>query len=478
MLQRLNRQTARLETRFPERIVQFGGGNFLRGFVDWIVEALNIQTDFASSVVIVKPTPHGSYAALEAQDGLFHVRLTGNEAGKPVAQASLITCISRTINPYQDYGAYLTLARQPQIRFLISNTTESGIVFNSADRFEAQPWVSFPAKLAAFLYERYCHFGGDTAYGCVVLPCELIEQNGEQLRMIILKYAELWQLPAGFTAWLESCCLFCNTLVDRIVSGFPPGDPALIFDTLGFEDQLLVEGEAYHSWVIEAPGWLEREFPVYRTNLNVKIVDDVRPYHMLKVRVLNGAHTAMVAPGLFLGLETVYQAVEHPVLGQFIRKLVFEEIVPTLDQPEANQFAEAVLARFRNPFIQHRLTSIAVNSLSKFKVRLLPTLLANYEKGTIPEHIVIAFAALIRFYRGEWRGQPLNDDPVHIEWFRQLWDSGVSSREIAMQVLSNQTLWGTDLQKMPHLVDHIGTVLDRMETQTIDNLLLKRNHDD
>ncbi|MFN8531525.1 MAG: tagaturonate reductase [Anaerolineae bacterium] len=474
MLPPLNRHTARLEVRFPERIIQFGGGNFLRGFVDWIVEHLNAQTDFAGSVVIVKPTPHGTYDALDAQDGLFHVRLTKAEAGQPVTQTSLITCVSRTVNPYQDYDAYLQLAHQPAIRYIISNTTESGIAFDPTVRFEDQPSESFPAKLTAFLLERFQHFHGDMAYGCVVLPCELIEQNGDRLKAIVLQYADLWRLPSGFAEWLNSGCMFCNTLVDRIVSGFPQDESAAIFQSLGFEDRMLVQGEWYHSWVIEAPTQLASELPFHRTPLNVKIVDDVRPYHTLKVRLLNGAHTSMVAPGLFLGCSTVRQAIEHHALGPFIRALVFDEIVPTLNMPDAHTFAAAVLDRFQNPYIDHRLAAIAQNSLSKIRTRLLPTLLIYGQQGKIPTRIAFVAAAWIRFYAGEWQGQPLpiSDESEQAVWLRQLWASGNTPRDIARQVLSNRGLWGTDLTILPGLADRIGSHLETLTPETIENVLL------
>lgn len=479
MLQPLNRQITHSENRFPERIVQFGGGNFLRGFVDWIVEELNTQTKFASSVVVVKLTPHGSYDELDAQDGLFHVRLTRSAAGQPVTETSLITCVSRSLNPYQHYESYLNLARQPEIRFIVSNSTESGLVFDPAARLADQPSDSFPAKLAAFLYERYRYFDGDTAYGCIVLPCELIERNGELLKAMMIKYVELWELPQGFSVWMESCCTFCNTLVDRIVSGFPQNDSAAIFRSIGFQDKLLVDSEWYHRWVIEAPEWLERELPFHETKLNVKIVDDIRPYYMLKVRILNGAHTSMVAAGLFLELETVRQAIEHPLLGRFIRDLVFDEIVPVLGMPDAIPFAEAVLDRFHNPFIQHQLTSIVQNSLSKMKSRLLPTILAYRESGKLPERLVFAFTALIRFYSGDWHGRkmPVNDDPILVSQLRQLWSSGISPSEFTARVLSDVTLWGIDLTEIPLLTERVSSVLTRMETESIESLLRDWMHD-
>ncbi len=473
MPQPLNRQTMP-SPAYPERIVQFGGGNFLRAFVDWIVDALNQQTTFASSVVIVKPTPSGSYVDLDAQDGLFHVRLHG----QPDPQWQLITCVQRTVNPYTDYAAYLELARQPQIRFIVSNTTEAGIAFDPQDQLTDQPPTSFPAKLTIFLYERYRHFAGSPDHGCIILPCELIEQNGDQLKQIVRQYATLWQLDAGFLDWLDSANQFCNTLVDRIVAGLPKGDLDPIFERLGFVDHLLTEGEWYHSWIIEAPAALAQEFPVDQTDLNVKIVDDVRPYRTMKVRLLNGAHTAMVPLGLLLGLETVQQAVDDPLLGAFLRDLLFEEVVPLLPAPEAAQFAEAVLTRFRNPFLQHRLQSIALNSLSKFKARLLPTLLDYTEqRQRLPERIVLAFAALIRFYEGDWQGRalPVQDDPALVAWFQQLWESNLPASTIAAAVLSNQALWGRDLSTLPDLAAHLSRYLEQIDQDGISAIIQSTN---
>ncbi|MEO8395543.1 MAG: tagaturonate reductase [Chloroflexota bacterium] len=466
MLPRLNRTTAQISAAYPERIVQFGGGNFLRAFVEWIVEILNAQTDFASSVVIIKATPQGSYDDLIAQDNLYHVRLHDLVDGQPVAHTQLITCVSRTVNPYADTDSFLSLARQPEIRFIVSNTTEAGIAFDPAARLEDRPSANFPAKLTSFLYERY----RSGAAGCILLPCELIESNGDQLKQFVLQYAALWQLEPEFAAWIESDNQFCNTLVDRIVSGFPKTGREAVFQQLSYEDRLLVEGEWYHSWIIEAAPALASEFPVAQTDLNVKLVNDLRPYREMKVRILNGTHTAMVPLGTFLGFETVRQAVEDPILSEFLYHLLSEEILPTLQMPEAEPFAEAVLARFHNPFLQHRLQSIALNSLSKFRVRLLPSLIDyTNQRGQLPERLVLVFAALIRFYKGDWQGQPipLNDDPVQIAWFRQLWESGISARELCAEVLRNQALWGRDLSVIPGLTEQLAAELERIDSEGV-----------
>lgn len=463
----LTRETAAVPVTYPERVVQFGAGNFLRAFVDWIIEQLNVQTDFASSVVVVKVTPQGRYEELDVQNGLFHVHLEGILNGAPFAQTQLITCVSRCVYPHEDYATYRALAQQPQIRFLISNTTEAGIQFNAADQATDQPPASFPAKLALFLYERYRHFAGAKDKGCIIIPTELIEDNGSQLRAMILRYATQWQFEAGFAGWVMEHNLFCNTLVDRIVPGFPAARKIKFLAELGYDDQMLVMGEPYHLWVIAAPATLKREFPVEKTALNVKIVDDVAPYRLTKIRILNGLHTSMLLVGYLLGLETVRECVDHPLLGQFLCAEVFQEIIPTIDLPqtELEQFARDVFDRFRNPAIQHRLLTIALNSSAKVKVRLLPTLQAYFAKHQqLPPRVVLSLAAFIHFYKGEWQGRsiPLSDDALVIAWFREQWQTSATIETLVTAVLQNEQLWETDLTQIEGLHAQVSNYLTRM----------------
>ena len=291
------------------------------------------------------------------------------------------------------------------------------------------PPATFPAKLTRFLYERYRHFAGAADKGCIIIPTELIVDNASRLREYILQYADLWGLEPGFSNWIENDNLFCNTLVDRIIPGYPQADATRILDGLGYDDRLLVAGEIYHSWIIEAPRKLLDEFPVdkTRTPLNVKIVDDAAPYRTIKVRLLNGAHTSMAPIGILLGIESVREAMEDPKLGRFVQDLVFEEVIPSVtDVPRAEleAFARDVFDRFRNPYIHHRLLTIALNSSTKVKERILPSLLGCFEqRGELPPRLLLALAAFIRLYKGEWRGQsiPLNDDPQVLHWFQQQW---------------------------------------------------------
>ncbi|MEQ8674860.1 MAG: tagaturonate reductase [Aggregatilineales bacterium] len=477
MRKSLNRQTVSSPAdAYPERIVQFGAGNFLRGFVDWVIQNLNEQTPFASQVVVVKVTPNSTYEELDAQDGLFHVVLRGYQAGELIDEAKLITCVSRTVYPYQDFDAYLNLATQPDIRFIFSNTTEAGITFVESDSATDQPPSSFPAKLTVFLHHRFQHFQGAPDKGCIIIPTELVVQNGDQLREIILHYADLWGLSSEFSAWIKTHNMFCNTLVDRILPGFPAQDAEQIMDRLGFDDRQLVMGEPYHSWIIEAPASLKDEFPVQQTQLNVKIVDDANPFRETKVRILNGAHTSMVPPGILLGLESVRQSIEHETLGQFIKDLVYHEIIPSMNLPEdeLRAFADDVFDRFRNPHIHHRLLSIIVNTVPKIKERIVPTIVDYHAKyDALPERVVLAFAAFIRVYKGEWHGQPipLNDDQTHIDWFAQQWSNTDSVPELVEIILKRDDLWGSDLSTIDGLNALVSDDIRAIENNQLPDLL-------
>ncbi len=470
----LSRKFLENEARYPERIVQFGGGNFLRGFVDWVADVLNAETDFGSGIVIVKATP-GRYDALDAQDCLFTTYLHGVQDGQLVERTRLISAVNRSVYPYDDFEAYLALARGPEIRFIFSNTTESGIVFSADDKASDQPPLTFPAKLTRFLYERYRHFDGAAERGCIIIPTELIVDNASRLRAIILDYAELWRLEPGFADWVVAHNLFCNTLVDRIIPGFPQAEAERVFADLGYEDRLLVAGEIYHSWIIEAPPRLLDEFPVDKTRspLNVKIVADAAPYRTIKVRLLNGAHSSMVPLGIILGIESVREAVEHETLGRFLQGLVFEEVIPSVSEvprAELESFARDVFDRFRNPHIHHRLETISLNSSAKVKERILPSLLGYLAlTGELPPRLAVALAGFIRLYRGDLIA--LNDDPGLLAWFRRAWDEARSTEALARTVLSNEALWERDLSETPGLIERIAEALEAMEAGALLDLL-------
>lgn len=462
--------------RQPERIVQFGGGNFLRGFVDWLVDVLNDEADFGAGIALVKATP-GRYEALDAQDGLFTTWLHGVQAGDFHEQTRLISCVNRTVYPYDNFEAYLALARQEGIRFIFSNTTEAGIAHSPDDQLDDAPPATFPAKLTRFLYERWRHFGGASEAGCIIIPTELITDNATRLREIILQYAAQWALPPAFPDWLANCNQFCNTLVDRIIPGYPAADAERLFAQLGYRDRLLVAGEMYHSFIIEAPQSLLDELPLGRakTLLNVKIVADAAPYRTIKVRLLNGAHSAMVPLGLLLGIESVRDAIGHPALGTYIQELIFQEVIPSVSEApsaELRAFARHVFDRFRNPRIHHRLHTISLNSASKVKERLVPSLLGyQTSEGKLPVRLVLALAGFLRLYRGDIC--QLNDDPAVLEWFARQWEAAETHEALARALLEHEPLWGADLSALPGLVEAVGEALDGIEAGRLEELLMR-----
>ncbi len=467
MLKKLNRQSSSHKQIPPIKIIQFGEGNFLRAFVDWIVDILNEKTDFNGAVEIIQPLRQGMAQILNEQEGLYHVVLKGIQHGDIFSEIRLITSLSRVINPYEDFESFLHAAENPDLKFIVSNTTEAGIAFAASDSNPSVLAESFPGKLAQLLFQRFKFFKGDVDKRLIILPCELIEKNGTTLKEIILLYAKLWKLPVEFEQWIDHHTIFCNTLVDRIVPGFPRETIHEVQHSIGYEDNLVVEGEPFHLWVIEGSPSIQEYIPVQVAGLQVKFVDDLTPYRTRKVRILNGAHTALVPVAYLMGLRTVRQSIEDQSIGPYIRKVIFNEIIPTLDLPEdeLTQFANDVIERFQNPFIKHELLSIALNSISKFKVRVLPSVL-EYKKrtGKLPEHLIYSFAALIRFYKGEWQGNviPLNDSAEVLDFFKTAWQ-GTDIKTIVEKVLSNEYLWGRDLAQVDGMINGVKTSLEQIE---------------
>lgn len=466
MLKKLDRATAKCAAAAPTKILQFGEGNFLRAFADWMVDILNEKTDFNAGVEVVQPISKGMGQMLNDQDGLYHVVLKGLRDSKELSETRLITCISKCINPYEDFDSFLKTGENPELRFIISNTTEAGIAFNPSDTRPDMLAESFPGKVAQLLWHRYKFFDGDKSSGLIFVPCELIEKNGDALKRTILQYADLWSLPKDFVQWVDKANAFCNTLVDRIVPGFPRDNINEIREQIGFEDQLVVQAEPFHLWVIEGRDFVRQELPFTDAGLDVKFVDDITPYRTRKVRILNGAHTSLVPVAYLAGFRTVMDSVNDIATGQFIRKAIFEEIIPTLDLPvdELKQFANDVIERFQNPSIRHELLSIALNSISKFKVRVLPSIL-EYQKrtGSLPENLVFSLAALLRFYKGEWEGKeiPLNDSADVLEFFKDAWDN-YENGTFVKKVLANESFWGEDLSKIDGLIGRVEGDLERL----------------
>ena len=463
-MEKLNRTTAPQAKKYTEKIIQFGEGNFLRAFIEWIIWKTNQKTDFNGSVVVVQPIEKGMVGWLNEQDGLYHLNLQGLQNGQPVDSVDLIDVVSRGLNPYEDFGAYLKLAEQPEIRFVISNTTEAGIAFDPACKFTDKPAASYPGKLTQLLYHRYEFFQGDKSRGLILFPCELIFENGKHLKECILQYIDLWQLGEGFRNWFLDACGVYSTLVDRIVPGYPRDTAEQLCERVGYKDNLLDKAEIFHLWVIEAPKEIAAEFPADQAGLNVLFVPSEAPYHERKVTLLNGPHTVLSPVGYLSGLNTVKECCEDELVGPFVRRVMYEELLPTLNLPkeELVKFADDVMERFRNPFVKHFVTSIMLNSFPKFKTRDLPGLKTYLQrKGELPKGIVLGLAAICTYYKGGKRGDDEivpNDDPKILALLKDLWATG-DIATVARGVLADEFIWGEDLNQIPGLTAMLTTYL-------------------
>ena len=458
-MERLNRTNAPAAKTYTEKIIQFGEGNFLRAFVDWIVWKTNQKTDFNASVVVVQPIDRGMVDMLNEQDCLYHLNLQGLDNGQPVDSVEMVDVISRGLNPYRDFDKYLALAEQEDIRFVISNTTEAGIAFDPSCKLEDAPASSYPGKLTQLLYHRFKHFNGDTSKGLIIFPCELIFLNGKELKRCIREYIKLWNLGEEFSNWFENACGFYCTLVDRIVPGYPRDNAAELCERVGYQDNMLVKAEIFHLWVIEAPEEVAKEFPADKAGLHVLFVPSEAPYHERKVTLLNGPHTVLSPVGYLSGLNTVKECCEDELIGKFVHKVMFEELMHTLNLPmeELQKFAADVMERFRNPFVKHFVTSIMLNSFPKFKTRDLLGLKTYLErKGELPKGLVLGLAGITTYYKGGKRGEDEivpNDDQAIMDLLKELWATA-DVRKVAEGVLAaSDIIWGEDLNAIPGLTD-------------------------
>ena len=470
MLPELNRETAPGFRQYPVKVLQFGEGNFLRAFADWMIDLLNEKVNFQSSVQLIQPINNGLSDVINHQGGLYHVILEGLKDGKMFQEMRLISCIKGCLNPYSDYSKFLALSENPDLKFIISNTTEAGIAFDEKDINPKTLPNSFPGKITALLYHRFNYFKGDPGKTLIIIPCELIDQNGSRLKEAIFQYGDLWKLPAAFKDWVNRF-IFCNTLVDRIVPGFPKNTIKEKQEALGYADNLVVTAEPFHLWVIESEKEnieaLKNIFPLHKAGLDVKFVENQAPYRTRKVRILNGAHTSMVPVAYLHGLRTVNESMDNDFVSQFIRDAIFEEIIPTLDldKNELTQFAHDVLERFQNPFIRHELISISLNSISKYKVRVLPSVLEYVKrKNTLPDKLIFSLAALIRFYKGEWQGQtiPVSDTDQVMRFMNEAWSSP-DTKTTTKQILSNISFWDQDLTLIPGLLDTVSSYVKQID---------------
>ena len=469
-MEKLNRKSTGLENRLPIKVVQFGEGNFLRAFVDYAFQRLNNEMDFNAGIAVVQPLKDGMVNMINDQDGLYTLFMNGIKKGEKIQDIQLISNIVKAINPYSDFADYLALAKEPALQFIVSNTTEAGIEFLDTDTPDMQPPAAFPAKLTVLLHERFKHFNGDASKAVTIIPCELIDYNSETLKKCILQYCDLWNLDAAFIKWVSEDCTYHSTLVDRIVPGYPRAEIEDYNSKLEYQDNLIVAAEPFFLWAIEGGEDLKAKLPFDKTDLNVKIVDDIRPFKMIKVRILNGAHTAMVPVSLLFGNQLVMETVNGGFTGPFVDNVIAEisETLP-MDKNEITAYAEEVMDRFRNPFIKHALADIALNSISKFKVRVLPSLLGYYTTNKkLPTSLTFSLACLIQFYKGTWNNEalPVKDTPELVEAFKKAWELG-NLESVVAAVLANSDFWDEDLNKVEGLSQALVHALNEIEAHGI-----------
>jgi tagaturonate reductase len=432
-------------SKLTERVFQFGEGNFLRGFVDWMIDRLNKENGGDYGVVIVQPLENGLVDMINEQDGLYSLYLRGLLNGEKIEETRVVDCVTRGINPFTDTEAFFDCAKNPDLRFIVSNTTEAGIEYKPNQSSDDFVGTTFPGRLAMFMKKRF-----DLGLpGFVLFPCELIDKNGDHLKECVLKYAADWNYGSDFVKWVNEENHFTNTLVDRIVTGYPRDTAKQMEESFGYLDNVIDTAEIFHLWVIEGDKKYAEEIPFHKIGLNVLWTNDVTPYKKRKVRILNGAHTMMVLAAHLAGLETVKEAMDDKLVFSFMKQGIFEEIIPTLDLPKAEleQFANDVIERFQNPFIKHYLLSIALNSVSKYKVRVLPSVLQYIkEKGIEPKRLVFSLAALIAFYRTD----AANDDAEVMEFMKTA---------SAADILKRTDYWGEDLSfLLPSIEAHLDAI--------------------
>lgn len=446
----LNR-TNHKATERPVKILQFGEGNFLRAFIDWILQNLNDAGVINANVAVVQPMPMGRVADLAKQDGLYTLCLEGIDKGEKVQSKQIIDVLSDFINPFEQYDKFLDYAKSSDLEIVISNTTEAGIALDETDTDFTKCPKSFPGKLLAFLKARYDRFNGDATKGLAIIPCELIDHNGDELKRVMLELAKIKGMDEKFIDWITNACHYTSTLVDRIVPGYPRDAAAQICEETGFADNNIVKGEIFHLWVLQKEPFIQEKLPADKSGLNVIFADDITPYKQRKVKILNGTHTGIVPVAYLSGIDTVRESVEDEDVGRFAAELINDEIKPTIDLPkdEMDAFANSVVERFKNPFIRHELMSIALNSTTKFRTRLLPTY-NDYRKkfGKSPKHILFSLASLAVFYRGK-RGDEdikLADDPKFLEFWKEVW--ALSDFDaMAKKILGASDVWEQNLDE-------------------------------
>ncbi len=461
----------------PVKVLQFGEGNFLRAFVDYMIDIANEQGKFDGDIVLVKPIEFGSLDRFREQESQYTVQLRGIVDGEPKKISRVVTSVTDVVDAYEEYDRYVAFAKLDSLRFIVSNTTEAGIVYDDTDRLGLNPPKTYPGKLTKFLYERYQHFQGDVTKGLVMLPVELIDDNGIHLKDCVQKLAALWQLEEGFAAWLEEACVFTSTLVDRIVTGYPKDEAAQLCEEFGYQDNLIVTGEPFALWVIESAKDISGEFPLPDAGLPVIFTDNQKPYKQRKVRILNGAHTSFVLASYLCGNDIVLESMQDELILHFMKQTIFDEVIPTLTLPkeELEEFAQAVITRFHNPYVKHALLAISLNSVSKWRARCMPSFLGYLEQfGKLPKHLTFSLAALLAFYTGsEIRDKALIghrdgaeyqilDDAAVLAFFAQ--HSQDDTEAYVHAALANTDFWGQDLSALDGVEQAVAADLKEIRT--------------
>ena len=472
----LNKELSGKKER-PIKVLQFGEGNFLRGFVDYMIDIANEEGKFDGDIVLIKPIEFGSLERFGKQDCQYTVSLRGIIDGKAEVKNRIITSVADTADAINEYEKYSEYAKLDTLRFIVSNTTEAGIVYDENDRFDYLPPHTFPGKLTKFLFERFQYFEGAADKGLVMLPVELIDDNGIHLKECVLKQIENWNLGEEFKNWVNESCIFCSTLVDRIITGYPKGEDEKLWEEWGYKDELIVTGEPFALWVIECPKDISGELPLDQAGLPVIYTDNQKPYKQRKVRILNGAHTSFVLASFLCGNDIVLQSMEDEDIMKYIQSTIYDEVIPTLTLPEKDlkDFAEAVITRFKNPYVKHALLSISLNSVSKWRARCMPSFLGYVEKfGKLPAHLTFSLAALMAFYTGSeikegalighrnGEEYKVMDDASVLEFFAA--NSGKEAKEFASAFLGREDFFGQNLNEVNGLTDAVAGYLSDIRT--------------
>lgn len=470
MIKKLDKTTVE-KVEHPVKILQFGEGNFLRAFVDWQIDIANEKGVMNAGIAICKPRPASGHGigvieSLQQQDCLFHTYLEGVENREVKRDVRLVKSVMDAFNPYTDYAKYEHYCLSPELEIIVSNTTEAGIRYEEGDDLMACPPKSFPAKITALLYKRFKHFNGDPEKGLAIICCELIEDNGSVLRDYVIKHAEYHKLGQEFINWVEVNCYFCDTLVDRIVPGFPHDTIREIQEEIGYEDNLVVKAELYHLWAIGGPGYKKvmEVLPLDKAGLHVVFMPSIKQFRDKKVRILNGSHTGMVTMALLMGCETVMDAFNTPAIEKFVNDMVAEEVIPMIeeDQEELKIFAASILERFYNPYIKHMLKSISLNSLSKWEARNYPTLKNNWFKaGRIAEHECLTFAALMAYYSPKSGFEP-DDTAEFVAYIRNNWNSEDLEGTIT-KIVKEGGIFTVDFSEVPGFIPTVTNYLKDIE---------------